>query len=273
MYKEFYGLRENPFKLSPSVQNFFITPKIKNIITTLHYGLNQNIGFMMITGEVGVGKTSLLRYFMSQLDSNVERAYLFHPTFEHSEDLLRFLLMDLEFNKESGEDLDNISKASLLHKIYQFLLKKSEENKKVLLIVDDSQSLSPDMLEELRLLSNFETNEEKLIQILLIGQPELRQRLKQKSLRQLAQRIGIQIEMKPFSLDETSAYINHRLLKAGTHRNLFDYKAIKLIYKKSKGLPRLINLIAERALIAGYLNSKATIGKEEVKLAIKECDL
>ncbi|WP_461833901.1 ExeA family protein [Desulfothermus sp.] len=273
MYKEFYGLIENPFKLSPSVQNFFITPKIKNIITTLHYGLNQNIGFMVITGEVGVGKTSLLRYFMSLLDSNVERAYLFHPTFTHSEDLLRFLLMDLEFNKEVGEDIDNISKARLLQKIYQFLLRKSQENKKVLLIVDDSQSLSPNMLEELRLLSNFETNEEKLIQILLIGQPELRQKLKQKSLRQLAQRIGIQIEMKPFSLDETCAYINHRLLKAGTQHNLFDQKAIKLIHKKSKGLPRVINLLAERSLVAGYLNSKATIGKQEVKQAIKECNL
>ncbi len=273
MYKEFYSLKENPFKLSPSTQYFFLSPQVKGILRLLNYGLEQNVGFMMVTGEVGVGKTSVLRYFMSRLNSNVERAYLFNPTFSHSADLLQFLLLDLQVIKEPIEQTGEASKASLLHRLHQFLLEKYHEGKKVLFIVDDAQA-SPDfILEELRLLSNFETNEDKLLQILLVGQPELKEKVKGKSLRQLGQRIAIQVEMKPLTKEETAAYINYRLIKAGAQGSLFNPKAIKLIHKKSKGLPRIINLIAERALIAGYLNSKVAIGKKEVKLALKELGL
>ncbi len=269
MYKEFYNLKENPFKLSPSLKYFFISPRIQNMLKVLNYGIENRTGFIMISGEVGIGKTSFLRYFLSNLHDNIERAYLYNPTFSNVEDLLKFLLVDLKIvNKNEIENIN--SKVTLLNYLHDFLLKKYEENKKVLFIVDDAQA-SPDfILEELRLLSNFETNEEKLLQILLIGQPELEKKLKQKNLRQLNQRIGIKIKFTPFSLEETDAYINFRLIKAGAQMNFFDKKAIKYIHKVSKGLPRLINLIAERSLIVGYLYSKPTISKKEVKIAYRE---
>ena len=269
MYKKFYNLKENPFKLSPSLKYYFISPKIQNMLKVLNYGIENKIGFIMISGKVGIGKTSFLRYFLSNLSDDIERAYLYNPTFSNTEDLLKFLLVDLKIvNKNEIENIN--SKVTLLNYLHDFLLKKYKENKKVLFIVDDAQA-SPDfILEELRLLSNFETNEEKLLQILLIGQPELEKKLKQKNLRQLNQRIGIKIKFTPFSLEETDAYINFRLIKAGAQMNFFDKKAIKYIHKVSKGLPRLINLIAERSLIVGYLYSKPTISKKEVKIAYRE---
>ena len=269
MYKEFYQLKENPFKLSPSLKYFFISPRIQRILNVLNYGIDTRTGFILISGEVGIGKTSFLRYFLSNLDNNVERAYLYNPTFSNIEDLLKFLLVDLKVLKED-ETEKIFSKVTLLNYLHEFLLKKYEENKKVLFIIDDAQAAPDFILEELRLLSNFETNEDKLLQILLIGQPELEKKLKQKNFRQLNQRIGIKIRFSPFSLDETSSYIHFRLLKAGAQINFFDKKAIKYIHKVSGGLPRLINLIAERALIVGYLHSKSTISKKEVKLAYKE---
>ncbi|HDD44316.1 MAG TPA: AAA family ATPase [Candidatus Desulfofervidus auxilii] len=269
MYEAFYGLKENPFKLSPDMEYFFVTPKIKSLLDLLHYGLKQNVGFMMITGEVGVGKTSFLRYFLNQLNHNVERAYLFNPTFRSSEDLLSFFLLDLKV-------IDKIdpfaSKSILLQKMYNYLLSQYEKGKKVLFIIDDAQAAPDFILEELRLISNFETNKDKLIQILLVGQPELRQKIESPSLRQLAQRIAIKAKMEPLNREETADYISYRLLKAG-QTNLFDKKAIKLIHKASKGLPRLINLISERALIAGYVYTKPKIGKKEVKMALKDLEI
>ncbi len=270
MYKEFYNLKENPFKLSPSLDYFFLSARIKNLLKLLQYGLEQNVGFMMITGEIGVGKTSFLRYFLSQLDANVERVYLFNPTFSRAEELLQFFLLDLKLIPEATS---NETKVSLLQKIYHYLLKQHDQGKKVLFIIDDAQAAPDFILEEIRLLSNFETNQEKLMQILLVGQPELKERVESRALRQLGQRIAIKVEMKPLDREETEAYIQYRLLKAGAQTNLFKRRAVKLIHKKSKGLPRLINLIAERALIAGYLRSKLQIGKKEIKIAIKDLNL
>jgi general secretion pathway protein A len=270
MYKEFYNLKENPFKLSPSLDYFFLSPRIKNMLKLLQYGLEQNVGFMMITGEIGVGKTSFLRYFLSHLDTNVERAYLFNPTFSRTEEILQFLLLDLKVIQEVTA---NETKVSLLEKLYEYLLRQHVEGKKVLFIVDDAQAASDFVLEELRLLSNFETNQEKLMQILLVGQPELKEKVESYALRQLGQRIAIKVEMSALDQEETEDYIQYRLLRAGAKTNFFKRQAIKLIYKKSKGLPRLINLISERALIAAYLRSQPQIGKKEVKIAIKDLNL
>jgi len=270
MYKKFYNLKENPFKLSPDLRYFFLHKKAKSILNLLNYAINQNVGFIMLTGEVGVGKTSLLRYFLNQLGNSVERAYLFNPTFSSSSELLSFLAMDLGI---LSEGTFNLSKVILLDKIYKFLLKKYEEKKKVLFIIDDAQALPDFLLEELRLLSNFETNKDKLIQILLIGQPELKNKIEKKSMRQLNQRVAVKIQMNPLTKEETAEYINYRLFIAGSNNSIFTRKAIKVIYKKSKGLPRLINLIAERALIAGYLKNKEKIDKKEVKIAISDLRL
>ncbi len=269
MYKDFYGLEENPFKLTPTQKSFFVSSQAKKVIGLLHYGLKQNVGFLMLTGEVGVGKTSLIRYFLSTLDDETERAYLINPTFATSEDLLESLLLDYEIIKTPS----NETKAWLLRKLHNFLFEKYQENKKVLLIIDDAQACPDFILEELRLLSNFETDEEKLIQILLVGQPELKEKLNSLGLRQLRQRIGLQIEIRPFNLEDTVDYINLRTLKAGATQGLFTFKAIKLIHKKTKGVPRLINLLAERALLAGYIRSKIKIDKKDVKLALKEITL
>ncbi|MDL1970475.1 MAG: AAA family ATPase [Candidatus Desulfofervidaceae bacterium] len=270
MYKSFYGLKENPFKLSPDINYFFIPSRVKSILRLLHYGLEQNVGFMMITGEVGVGKTSLVRYFLANLSSQVERAYLLNPAFTKVEDLLQFFLLDL---KVITEVEPTATKVSLLQKMHNYLLSQYEQGRKVLFIIDDAQAAPDFILEELRLLSNFETNTDKLVQMLLVGQPELKEKVESPSLRQLSQRIAIKVQMEALNREETDNYLQYRLLKAGGQSNFFNKKAVKLIHKKSKGLPRLINLIAERALIAGYLYSKPEIGKKEVKMAVKELGL
>ncbi len=271
MYKKFYGLKDNPFKLSPSLEYFFLYPRIEGTIEVLRYGIDQGVGFMLLIGEVGVGKTSLLKYFLDTLDSNIKRVYVVNPSFRTPEELIGSLLVGLGVIKSSKLSSEN--KVSLLEKLNEYLKKQYNEGKKVLFILDDAQTLSDFMLEELRLLSNLETEEDKLIQIFLTGQPELKQRVKSKKFRQLAQRIAINVEMEPLTLKETADYIQFRLIKSGASGNLFDRKAIKLIHKKSLGLPRVINLIAERALIAGYVHFKKVISKKEVKVALKDLEL
>ncbi|RLB05614.1 MAG: hypothetical protein DRG50_06970 [Deltaproteobacteria bacterium] len=271
MYKEFYGLKENPFKLSPDLRYFFLSPRIKKVMDQLFYGLDQNMGFMLITGEVGVGKTSMLRFFISHLDDSVERAYLFNPTLASAEELLSFLIMDLKIAEGGPPSTSN--KIHLLSQIHQYLLDRYAEGKKVLFIIDDAQAMPDFLLEELRLLSNFETDQDKLFQIILVGQRELGERLRGNNLRQLNQRIPIKTALFPLTSEETGAYINYRLMVAGSNGIVFKPKAIDLIHRASKGLPRLINLIAERTLVAGYVRGAKELGKKEVRMALKDLEV
>jgi len=269
VYERFFGLRENPFKLSPDLRYFVLSTGAERVLDQLHYGLEQGLGFMMVTGEVGVGKTSLLRYFLSQLDEGVERAYLFNPMLGDSEELLMFLLRDLKVDGLMGRR--RWKKVELLEKLQWYLLEKYRDGKRVLFIVDDAQAAPDAILEELRLLSNFETDEEKLFQILLVGQPELEERIR-RDLRQLYQRIAIRARLLPLNREETAAYVRYRLSQAGGNPMIFSPRALKALWKASRGIPRLINLIADRALIAGYLRDRREIGRGEVKMALRDLE-
>lgn len=267
MYRAFYGLRENPFKLTPDPRYFFLSAQAQGVLQQLRYGLEQRLGFMMVWGPVGVGKTCLLRRFLSELDDSVERAYLLNPAFSRREDVLGFLLMDLgvEAFPEGGKPV-------LLAKLHDYLLRRHEEGKAVLLVVDDAQAAPDLVLEELRLLSNFETDQEKLVQILLVGQPELRQRLARPELRQLRQRIALAVQLSPLDRRDTAHYLAHRLLAAGGSPGLFSDRAVRLVHRFSRGVPRLINLVAERALIAGYVRNARRIGGAEVRLGVRDLE-
>ena len=275
MYKEFYQLKDNPFRLSPDPRYFLFSSRAKGILDQLLYGLQQGVGFMMVTGEVGVGKTSLLRYFLRHLNNKVERALLFNPTLGSSEELLKFILMDLlnVDDRNRYRFSPQTRKVELLDNLYRFLLDRYQKGKKVLFIIDEAQALSDTLLEEVRLLSNFEVDDEKLFHVILVGQPELRKKINSPSWKQLRQRIAIKSELIPLQKDEVGEYLRYRLSVAGTKEELFHSKAIQSISRASRGIPRLINLVAERSLIAGFVLSKRKVGKKEVKMALKDLDL
>jgi general secretion pathway protein A len=270
MYKEFYHLHDNPFRLSPDPRYFLFSSRAKGIHDQLSYGLQQGVGFMMVTGEVGVGKTSFLRYFLRNLDDQVERALIYNPALGGAEELLKFILLDWGVRKKFAP---HTGKVELLRVLLHYLLNRYHKKKKFLLIIDEAQGLSDLLLEEVRLLSNFEADDEKLIQILLVGQPELRKRIDQSAWRQLHQRIAIKSELSPFQKEEVGAYVRYRLMVAGANEDLFHADAVKALHKASRGIPRIINLIAERSLIAGFIGAKRTIGKAEVKMAARDLDL
>lgn len=270
MYKDFYQLHDNPFRLSPDPRYFLVSPGAKSISDQLSYGLQQGVGFMMLTGEVGVGKTSLLRYFLRNLNGNIERALIYNPNLENSEELLKFIMLDWGVRKKFSP---HAKKVNLLIFLLRFLMDCNKKGNKFLLIIDESQALSDDLLEEVRLLSNFEVDDAKLLQILLIGQPELKKKIDMSSWRQLRQRIAIKSVLFPLGKNEVGEYVRYRLAVAGTKANLFAPQAIKTIWRASRGIPRLINLVAERSLIAGYIASKREIGKREVKMALKDLEL
>jgi len=270
MYKDFYQLEDNPFRLSPDPRYYLFSSRAKGIFDQLRYGLRQGMGFMMVTGEVGVGKTSFLRYFLKNLDDNVERVLLYNPTLGGPEELLKFIMLDWGVRKRFPP---NAGKVELLIALLRFLMNYYRNGKKLLLVIDEAQTLSDSLLEEIRLLSNFEADDEKLLQVLLMGQPELNKRIEKSSWRQLRQRIGIKSALAPLQNHEVGAYIRYRLSIAGTQEELFRPPAVKAIARTSKGIPRLINLIAERSLVAGYVSSKKEIGKAEVKAALKDIDL
>lgn len=272
MYREYFNLNENPFKLSPDPKYFIFSRNARGVYDQINYGLKNGLGFMMVTGEVGVGKTSLLRFFLQHLDDSVERALIFNPALDSAEQLLKSIIFDLGIRKNRRFGA-GVGKVELLSILYRFLLDSCNQGKKVLLFIDEAQCLSDALLEEIRLLSNFETNDQKLLHILLTGQPELKRRIDSPNFRQLNQRIAIKSTLLPLEEEEVGAYIRYRLMVAGSKEEIFSPKAIKAIFRASRGIPRLINLIAERSLIAGYVCSRRQIGKKEVKMAIRDLDM
>lgn len=270
MYTAFFQLREPPFQLLPDPRYFLFSERARTAFNQLLYGLGNGTGFMMLTGEVGVGKTTLLRTLLQQLDENVERAVLLNPMFSSSEELIKMILLDWGVRRQFSRPMD---KADLMSMFQGFLLSRHKMGRKVLLVIDDAQVLSDELLEEVRLLSNLETNQAKLLQILLVGQPELKERVESSRFRQLHQRIAIKATLPPLSKEEVGSYLTHRLSIAGCNQAIFSPRAVKAIAKASRGIPRLINLISDRCLLAGYVNSTRRIGKKEVKVAIRDLDL
>ncbi len=265
MYTSFFGLNEIPFSIAPNPDYLYLGNRHKEALTHLSYGLGDTGGFVLLTGEVGTGKTTLSRRLLEQLPENTQVAFILNPTLS-SQELLATICDELNIRyKKTG-----LSLKYLTDKIQQKLLKNHEEDINTLLIIDEAQHLQPEVLEQLRLLTNLETNTRKLLQVVLIGQPELQQLLQRRDLRQLAQRITARYHLLPLTRKEVSAYIQHRLTVADCNRQLFNSGAISLIHKISKGIPRLINLLCDRALATAYGNNDSVVNRKTVLTASQQ---
>ena len=245
MYTAFYGLREKPFTLSPDPRYLFLSDTHREVLGHLIYGIEENEGFIAISGEVGTGKTTLCRTLLDRLGRDAEVAFLFNPHLEPA-DLLHEIHAEFDLPGKGN------SLPELTRNLYAFLLEKKRKGRRVLLIIDEAQTLPIETLEQVRLLSNLETSREKLLQIVLLGQPELDEKLSIPELRQLRQRIGVWWHLGQLTQRETHDYVLHRLRIAGADGNLFDETALSLIHDLSQGVPRIINLLCDRTLLAGY---------------------
>ena len=247
MYEQFYGLKA---------------------LAQLLYGVREKKGFIVITGEVGTGKTTLIRYLLDKLDGNgqTKTAFLFNPKLSVN-DFIQYILKDL------GIRVQGQSKGEYLHHLHQYLLRAYHRGERVVLIVDEAQGLKPELLEEIRLLSNLETSRSKLLQIVLLGQPELDKTLSQPEFRQLRQRINLRYHLVPLSEKETKEYIGKRLRIAGARDPIFTEKGIKEIYLKSGGIPRLINILCDNALLDGYALDQRMVDAKSVRGVAKDLNL
>jgi general secretion pathway protein A len=264
MYKAFYGLNDNPFSIAPNPHYLFLSDRHREALAHLTYGLGETGGFVLLTGEVGTGKTTVSRCLLNQLPENTDTAFILNPSLTELE--LLATLCD-ELNISYGE---SPSLKQLTDKLSQFLLANHDKGRNTVLIIDEAQHLRAEVLEQLRLLTNLETDTKKLLQVILIGQPELQQLLKRQELRQLAQRITARYHLLPLTEQEIALYVQHRLQVGGRHEPLFHRSAIKTLHKYSGGIPRLINLLCERALMAGYAQSRVPIDAKMVRTAASE---
>src|SRR5437868_5705194 len=245
MYRKFFGLRESPFKVNPDPRYLFLTPGIQEALASLAYGIRGRRGIILLTGEVGTGKTTLLNMVLNWLRQNrAATAFIFNPHLTTGE-LFECLLADL------GIQCGSRSKSEILMRLNRWLLDRYSNGQTAVLIVDEAQSLSDQVLEEIRFLTNLETSTEKLLQVVLSGQPELEERLRQPHLRQLRQRITVRCRTNPLSLEETQGYIAERLRIAGASNGpIFSPEAVEGIYRHARGIPRVINVLCEHALIS-----------------------
>lgn len=266
MYLEYYGLSELPFNITPDPRFLYYSPRHREAFDHLSYGIATRKGFIELTGEVGSGKTTLCRAVLSQLTETVRTALILNPCLSEDQ-LLRAILVDFGLEVNGGDRLDYVEQLN------RFLLAQAREGNNVVLIIDEAQNLLPGVLEQIRLLSNLETDQHKLMQIVLAGQPELRERLARPDLRQLRQRILVRCHLHPLNEEETGEYIRHRLHVAGGNAHLrFNPKAVRLVYRHSHGIPRIINALCDNALLAGYVSRTHEIGVAEIKRALKEVE-
>lgn len=261
MYQEFYGLREKPFALTPDPQFLYMSDSHRTAIDSLYYGIEQKEGFIVITGDIGTGKTTICRAFLEKLDKNVKTAVIFN-SFLNEEELLESILLDFGFPSKGRTKKERID---ALNKLLIYLLSKG---KNAVLIIDEAQNLSIPVLEQIRMLSNLETEKEKMLQIILFGQLELDQKLRSDELKQLNQRVAIRHHLQPLTRSEMESYIHQRLMVAGSQGTItFSKSALNEIYKFSKGTPRLINLLCDRALLGGFVEQTYHLDKGIIKKA------
>lgn len=265
MYNQFFGFNNTPFTIAPDPRFLFMSERHRDALAHLLYGIGSGGGFVMLTGEVGTGKTTVCRCLLEQISDDVRLAYILNPKLDAIE-LMATMCDELHINYESGEK----SLKAFTDLLRDYLLSNHEQGLNTVLMIDEAQNLSVEVMEQIRLLTNLETNEKKLLQIILIGQPELQESLAKKELRQLAQRITARYHLKPLSLNETASYIEHRLRIAGSKQAIFKANAIKSIHKASGGVPRLINVIADRALLGAFVERRGVVSTSIVERAVSE---
>jgi general secretion pathway protein A len=265
MYCEFYGFKEKPFTVTPNPRFVFLSKNHKEAFAHLLYGIDNHAGFILLTGEIGTGKTTVLRTLLSQLDkTTVRSALILNPCLSAPE-----LLASI--NRELGIDWEGLNASQLLDSLNRFLLAENRSGHTVALVIDESQNLEPSVLEQIRLISNLETETDKLIQIVLAGQPELADILQKPELRQFGQRITVRYHLSAMDFDDTRAYIEHRLEVAGGLRAAtFTRGAMKKLFSYSRGIPRLINIVCDRALLIGYIDESREISTSMAARAIAE---
>ena len=268
MYCDYYGFREKPFNITPDPGFIFLSAHHNEAFAHLLYGIDHHVGFIALTGEIGAGKTTVIRTLLGQLSPGQYRtALVFNPC-------LSSLGLMQTINREFGLPADHADTADLLADLNRFLLEEHQAGRTTVLVVDEAQNLGSGVLEQIRLISNLETERDKLIQIVLVGQPELRELLARPELRQLGQRIGVSYHLRPMNLADTRDYIAHRLQVAGrADANLFTAGAVQRIYRFSGGLPRLINLACDRALLLGYTREKLPLTAAMARTAIADLRL
>lgn len=265
MYSGFFGFNSPPFSIAPNPDFMFLSPRHAEALAHLRFGLGDAGGFVLLTGEVGTGKTTVSRSLLQELDEQTDVAFILNPTLSELE-LLAAICDELKIRYKKTD----ASLKLLGDKITQRLQKNHDAGKKTILIIDEAQHLQPAVLEQLRLLTNLETNTKKLLQVILIGQPELQQLLQRNDLRQLAQRITARYHLLPLNLSEVQQYVRFRLKVAGCERPVFNDRAVKKLYELSGGIPRLLNLLADRALLAAYGKQQAVVDAKEVQRAAAE---
>ncbi len=261
-YLTFFKLDDDPFRLTPDPGYFFPSQEHNEILNSLNYAIEQKEGFSLVVGQPGTGKTTILRILINHWKDKAEIALVMTPRLM-PEEFLQAILEDLNIR------LGDKSKNEMLKAFRDILVTHSAVGRRIIIIVDEAQNVPDETIEELRLLSNLETEKEKLLQIILMGQPELQKKLSAAHMKQLDQRITIRAILKPLTKSETSDYVNFRLIKAGKGTIVFDDESRKRIYDMSKGIPRVINLIASRALMAAFVSNSPSVTRDHVKYAIE----
>ena len=276
MYEDYYGFTEKPFSLTPDPKYLFKSESHANALELLQYAIRRREGFVVVTGDIGTGKTTLCRALLEEIDRNTFSALVLNP-FLSERDLLTLILQD--FGVVSRDDvkrgrLAHVSKQELIETLYDFLLSLLPLRASAVLIIDEAQNLPMPVLEQIRILSNLETDKEKLLQIMLVGQLNLQQSLKAPEMRQLDQRVSIRYQLKPLTRDEVAAYISHRIRVAGPSTTVsFESKAIDLVHRRSDGIPRVVNLLCDRTLLAAYSARTHRVLPEMVKQASRTLEL
>jgi len=268
MYLDFYGLKEEPFSITPDPRYIFFSPRHREAFDLLIYAISHRRGFIELSGEVGSGKTTLCRAVLSTLPSHIHTALVLNPSLTETQ-LLRAILNDLGLSPRGRDRL------SCIEQLNNYLLFMAKEGMVVAVFIDEAQDLNPGVMEQIRLLSNLETDQHKLLQIVLSGQPELRDLLNRHELRQLKQRISVRCHLSPLNEQETAQYIAHRLHVAGAQNGsvFFSPEAVEVIFRHTKGTPRLINTTCDRALLAGYVANTRVIGPAEAGRAVREVEV
>jgi general secretion pathway protein A len=266
MYEEFYGLRAQPFNITPDPRYLFFSRRHRQAFEHILFGISERKGFIQITGEVGAGKSTLCRKVLEELREGYATALILNPVMTPLQ-LMRAILRELGLD-DSGND-----RIRLVERLNEYLLERAHAGVIVALFIDEAQDMSDELLEQVRLLSNLETDEHKLVQIVLIGQPELRGRLERPELRQLRQRITVRYHLGSINRQETASYVQHRLLIAGSNgRPSFSRAAMWAIHGYARGIPRLINSVCDKTLLCGYVQGRDQLGWRQVRRAIRDLE-